>query len=174
MADNNGRKQISPALRAAILERDGYRCVWCGREAVDGVKLEIDHITPVSEGGLTEEDNLRTLCFECNRGRSGLNLQQQGVMQMFRDNGSKERKRLASAGDNILKEKELDQYFEQVFGAPPPISTSLFEKHGLLSDYGLKSLFINPYQTGTCIRPISLRDKLKRWVREEVLRWHYN
>ena len=31
--------------------------------------LEIDHILPVSKGGLTTEDNLQTLCWRCNRSK---------------------------------------------------------------------------------------------------------
>lgn len=29
--------------------------------------LEIDHIKPLSKGGITAEDNLQTLCWKCNR-----------------------------------------------------------------------------------------------------------
>ena len=32
--------------------------------------LEIDHIIPVAKGGLTEESNLQTLCWKCNRAKS--------------------------------------------------------------------------------------------------------
>ena len=60
-------------LRWLILERDGHRCVSCGRSpATDGlVVLELDHIVPVCRGGTNEESNLRTLCRECNRGKRG-------------------------------------------------------------------------------------------------------
>ena len=36
--------------------------------------LEIDHIVPFSEGGVDGEANLRTVCWACNRGRSGLRI----------------------------------------------------------------------------------------------------
>ena len=32
--------------------------------------LEIDHIVPLSKGGLTSRDNLQTLCWRCNRSKS--------------------------------------------------------------------------------------------------------
>lgn len=64
------RSMMTRKIRVRILERDGYRCVLCGRGAKDGVKLEVDHKKPVSKGGLTIESNLQTLCRECNRGKS--------------------------------------------------------------------------------------------------------
>lgn len=63
------RKKMSPKLRYEVLKRDGFRCVLCGRGREDGVKLEVDHIIPVSKGGRTTMSNLRTLCMECNRGK---------------------------------------------------------------------------------------------------------
>ena len=65
----NGKARIPARLRTEILQRDGFGCVWCGRKA-PVVALHVDHIIPVSRGGLTEERNLRTLCHECNMGRS--------------------------------------------------------------------------------------------------------
>lgn len=46
-----------------ILERDGYKCVWCGSQK----DLQADHIIPVARGGKDEDSNLRTLCSACNR-----------------------------------------------------------------------------------------------------------
>lgn len=64
------RSKMSQSLRYDILKRDGFRCVLCGRSAREhGVELEVDHIIPVSKGGKTEPDNLRTLCKDCNRGK---------------------------------------------------------------------------------------------------------
>lgn len=65
------RSAMTNTLRYKILQRDGFRCVLCGRSVQDGVKqLEVDHVLPVSKGGLTVESNLRTLCYDCNRGKS--------------------------------------------------------------------------------------------------------
>lgn len=54
------RKQFTDRLRRAILARDGYRCRWpeCGATE----RLEINHIVPLSEGGLTTFENGITLC----------------------------------------------------------------------------------------------------------------
>ena len=64
------RQAMSSTLRYEILKRDGFHCVLCGRGREDGVKLEVDHIVPVSKGGKTIKSNLRTLCQDCNRGKS--------------------------------------------------------------------------------------------------------
>ena len=61
----------SLALRFLVLRRDRFCCVSCGRSpaAVAGLILEVDHVVPWSKGGETVEANLRTLCFDCNRGK---------------------------------------------------------------------------------------------------------
>lgn len=64
------RGAMTKKLRYSVLKRDGFRCVLCGRGIADGARcLEVDHIQPVSKGGRTELPNLRTLCFDCNRGK---------------------------------------------------------------------------------------------------------
>ena len=64
------RSLMTDSLRYDIMKRDGFRCVLCGRTAKEGVKLHVDHIIPVAKGGLTVPDNLRTLCDQCNLGKS--------------------------------------------------------------------------------------------------------
>ena len=59
--------RISAVLREQIHERDGYKCVQCGKTT----DLTIDHITPVAQGGNEDPDNLRTLCRSCNSSNGG-------------------------------------------------------------------------------------------------------
>lgn len=66
---NKERNKLTPSFRMLILKRDNFHCRLCGRGVEDGIKLEVDHIIPIAHGGLTEEENLWTLCFECNRGK---------------------------------------------------------------------------------------------------------
>ena len=61
------------ALRFKILERDSYTCRYCGQFA-PSVRLEVDHIVAVSDGGTEEESNLVTSCYACNRGKEGLRI----------------------------------------------------------------------------------------------------
>lgn len=63
------RQLMTAKLRYEVLQRDNFRCVICGRAEADGVKLHVDHIKPVSKGGKTVLDNLRTLCQDCNLGK---------------------------------------------------------------------------------------------------------
>ena len=63
------RALMTDRLRYEILRRDGFKCRICGATADDGVKLHVDHIKPVSKGGKTERNNLRTLCERCNLGK---------------------------------------------------------------------------------------------------------
>lgn len=63
------RQLMTSQLREEIKQRDGYKCQNCGVSIQDEphLLLEIDHIIPVSKGGLTTKDNLQTLCWKCNR-----------------------------------------------------------------------------------------------------------
>lgn len=63
------RALMTSKLRQRIKERDGFICKQCGAsvQKEPNLLLEIDHIIPVSKGGLTTEDNLQTLCWRCNR-----------------------------------------------------------------------------------------------------------
>ena len=65
------RALMTSRLREEIKQRDSYTCRLCGVSAKDEphLLLEIDHILPVSKGGLTTEDNLQTLCWKCNRSK---------------------------------------------------------------------------------------------------------
>lgn len=65
------RALMTSKLREHIKERDHYTCKYCGAsiEKEPNLLLEIDHIIPVSKGGLTAEDNLQTLCWRCNRSK---------------------------------------------------------------------------------------------------------
>jgi len=64
------RAKVTSHLRYAVIMRDGYRCRACGFAVEDGAHLHVDHIIPVSKGGLTERGNLQTLCTACNLGKA--------------------------------------------------------------------------------------------------------
>lgn len=65
------RALMTAKLRTQIKERDNFTCCQCGNSVYTepNLLLEIDHIIPISKGGLTQEDNLQTLCWKCNRSK---------------------------------------------------------------------------------------------------------
>lgn len=62
---NQRRTNTGPALGLKILERDNYRCAYCGDYA--GC---VDHIVPVSRGGTNDDENLVAACYPCNGKKS--------------------------------------------------------------------------------------------------------
>lgn len=60
------REQIPGKDRQYVYQRDHFRCVRCGSDR----ELTLDHIIPWSALGSDDVDNLRTLCWPCNEGRS--------------------------------------------------------------------------------------------------------
>lgn len=63
------RALMTSKLREKIKQRDNYTCQKCGLSINDerNLLLEIDHIIPISKGGMSTEKNLQTLCWKCNR-----------------------------------------------------------------------------------------------------------
>lgn len=66
------RALMTARLREHIKTRDDYTCQQCSISvhAEPHLLLEIDHIIPISRGGLSAEENLQTLCWRCNRTKS--------------------------------------------------------------------------------------------------------
>ena len=82
---------ISPPLRNEILERNGFTCQQCGAGPGDQdpfntsrkVRLHIDHIKPLSQGGTNDKDNLRVVCSACNQGRSNIQTPSESVLNIL-------------------------------------------------------------------------------------------
>ena len=102
-------RNIAPTVRAAVLQRDGYRCRYCGIPVVhadirklahrlypgvvpwdplDPAKehagfaclwLQFDHVVPHSHGGRSSPDNVVISCALCNYGKDKYTLRQLGV-----------------------------------------------------------------------------------------------
>lgn len=66
------RALMTARLRESIKVRDNYACRQCSISvaAEPHLLLEVDHIVPVSRGGLSTMENLQTLCWKCNRSKS--------------------------------------------------------------------------------------------------------
>lgn len=66
----NNKRFARDLFRMEIFKRDSYQCRICGSSPDDHVhvRLELHHIKPWEEGGLTTIENLITLCKECHNG----------------------------------------------------------------------------------------------------------
>lgn len=69
------RKAIPAEVRNYIYQKYNYTCQICNRYMPCGfyiennkcVKITIDHIVPIKEGGSNNTDNLQVLCEVCNK-----------------------------------------------------------------------------------------------------------
>ncbi len=55
-----------PDIKEAILKKDNYHCVLCGRGIEDGMELVVDHIKSKDKGGKNNIENGQTLCMQHN------------------------------------------------------------------------------------------------------------
>jgi len=60
-------------MRLGVFERDGFTCQFCGQTLVPA-ELTIDHLVPLSKGGLDEPTNYVTSCRPCNELKAALPL----------------------------------------------------------------------------------------------------
>lgn len=62
-SDRQKRGYVSSKVREAVLQRDHRQCLACGSQDT----LTVAHITPISQGGNSEIENLQTLCSPCQK-----------------------------------------------------------------------------------------------------------
>lgn len=60
-------------LRRVVLERDNFKCVYCGDEKGP---FEADHVIPRAKGGLDLLNNLVCACRRCNRSKKDKTLEE--------------------------------------------------------------------------------------------------
>lgn len=58
-----------PARLAAILDREGASCIWCGRPLGGLVRATTEHLVPQVKGGPTWLENEAAACRRCNAER---------------------------------------------------------------------------------------------------------
>ena len=84
-------RSISPQLRNEILERNGFTCQLCGSGPLDPdpynnkrkVRLQVDHLVPISQGGTDDKENLRVLCSTCNQARSNIQIPSETALNLI-------------------------------------------------------------------------------------------
>jgi len=108
---------LSVRTRFEVFKRDEFTCRYCGRTTPE-VVLEADHVVPICEGGSDDPINLVTSCWECNRGKAGVPLQQVIVGEDPHDRAVMllERERQLREYNEILREIRLrkEQEAEQL------------------------------------------------------------
>jgi len=107
--DRDPDRNIRAAIRKTVLERDGYRCRYCGvpvisadmrkflvtrypdavpwdlydpskqHAALSALWLQFDHVVPHSHGGLSDPDNVVVTCALCNFGKDRFTIRQLGI-----------------------------------------------------------------------------------------------
>ena len=63
---NRQLEDFTLAQKKQIFERDGYKCVICGRGKKEGVEIHADHIKAKDFGGEATIENGQTLCSQHN------------------------------------------------------------------------------------------------------------
>ena len=106
-------EDFTPAQKEIILERDGHKCVVCGRGERDGLDLHVDHIKPRNRGGKATLENGQTLCTQHNNLKKQLDQTEAGKRMFIRLH------ELARAEDN----EELQRFCEDIL--------ETYEKHGI-------------------------------------------
>lgn len=117
------RKPLQKKLRFDVFKRDGFKCQYCGNTP-PLIVLEIDHIIPVSKKGTDEIDNLITSCFDCNRGKSNIELNilpqrtsDKAIFLQEREEQYKAYKKLLVSIDKRIKKEmtEVDDVYSRYF-----------------------------------------------------------
>lgn len=103
---SNLRRPLSKSLRFEVFKRDRFKCQYCGR-GIDETILEVDHVTPVAEGGENDITNLVTSCRDCNRGKGKKLLSDSSVAQVSR-------KQVEESADHIEQSQMFVQWIKEI------------------------------------------------------------
>lgn len=96
-----------PIIRSKIIKRDKYTCAMCGWKIIDirpdywvhDAAFVVDHIIPiVMDGSEWDENNLQTLCINCNKIKTK---QDMANIAKFRL-----KEKLINIGQNFLEDKD--------------------------------------------------------------------
>lgn len=71
MSQHSSHGKTWDATRLRVLERDGWRCTYCGVPLVEGSReTTVDHVIAKANGGTDDELNLVSACRRCNGQKS--------------------------------------------------------------------------------------------------------
>ncbi|MDI9409342.1 MAG: HNH endonuclease [Candidatus Pacebacteria bacterium] len=109
----NELENFTPADKATIMERDGYKCVVCGFGVAEGVELHVDHIKPKDLGGKATLENGQILCGRHNYMKKNFKQTETGKRMFI------SLLRLAQKDDN----QELVKFCESIL--------TIYDEHGI-------------------------------------------
>lgn len=66
------------AIREYLAEKFNHKCCYCGKPQGNGVRFEVEHLTPKSRGGSNRIVNLGWSCHECNEAKGNLTCEEFG------------------------------------------------------------------------------------------------
>ena len=120
MEEKNYKRPNSRELKKKLIERDGSRCAYCGRE-LDFDSCTIEHVVPLACGGTSTMDNCIILCCECNIRAAGIKGYQfeQYVRELLEKHPSYQNVRAnvplmgAKSNIDIICEKKTDIGYEK-------------------------------------------------------------
>lgn len=101
-----------------ILERDGYKCVICGRGYNEGVELHVDHVKPKYLGGKSTIENGQTLCAQHNFIKKTLNQTETGkkmfirLYELAKSEGNEELKKFCAEILEIYEKYNMNGHIE--------------------------------------------------------------
>ena len=67
-----------PLSNKALFRRDQFLCLYCGERFPD-FQLSRDHVSPLSQGGQNDWNNVVTACVRCNNHKAGRTPEQSGM-----------------------------------------------------------------------------------------------
>jgi hypothetical protein len=67
LKDNNNRYSFTELERFSILSSQNYKCNICDIDLETGRDFDIDHVTPLANGGKNSANNLQAICKDCHK-----------------------------------------------------------------------------------------------------------
>lgn len=127
------RKPLSKMVRFEVFKRDGFACQYCG-QTPPAVKLHVDHILAVANGGTDDAENLVTACEHCNLGKGARPIEDTAQPLLARAADAAERQEQLSAYRDLLDEQreQLERDSWAVVEALHP-GTESFDRRNLTS-----------------------------------------
>lgn len=103
-----GRNWIPKAVRSEVYDRDQCICQYCHKKVIPS-KLTIEHVIPVSKGGIDDIINYITVCRSCNSSKKDKSL-----VEFIKNRWDIQISDLPIHGDIIMDTPELDEEYRRM------------------------------------------------------------